>query len=25
VARPGATAIFIDSMSPGRALHDTHL
>jgi len=25
VARPGATAIFIDSVSPGRALHDTHL
>lgn len=25
VARPGATAIFVDSMSPGRALHDTHL
>lgn len=25
VARPGATAVFIDSASPGRALHDTHL
>jgi SAM-dependent methyltransferase len=25
VARQGATAVFIDSVSPGRALHDTHL
>lgn len=25
VAKPGATAIFIDPVTPGRTLHDTHL